>query len=292
MNAAVFYQKFIAALFTLAVVTLTGCATAPYRYTSKDSFPLQSTDLTTGEAQVERGKPIKWVDTIGNATGVPTKLILWNRKMINHSVSPQTEAALVKYLQDNQLINVKVRINQYAPGDEWHRLIANKRVGAGYRYTLGALTWLGETIFPNRLFASSDYYNPMTNTINVYSDLVPVVVHEAGHAKDFARRENPGTYSILSIIPGVDLYQEAQASNDAMSYFADKKDSENLKEGYKILYPAYGSYVGNNLALLVEPAHAASYIIYYGSIITGHIIGRHKAAQVDDVAQADMKPIR
>lgn len=281
--AAFYYQKCVAVLLTLAVVMLSGCATAPYRYTTPNSLPGSSLSLRQGEPQIERGQPIKWVDSIGNAFGIPTKLILWNRKMITHSISPQTEQALEKYLQENQLTDVKVRINQYAPGDEWHRLVANKRVGAGYRYTVGALTWLGETILPNRVFASSDYYNPMTNTINIYSDLIPVVIHEAGHAKDFTQKKYPGTYAIVTVIPGVNLYHEAQASNDAMSYFSDKKDSEHLKEGYKTLYPAYGSYVGGNLALFAEPAHAASYMIYYGSIVAGHIIGRHKAAQVEDV---------
>lgn len=34
-----------------------------------------------------------------------------------------------------------------------------------------------------------DHYNQFSITINIYSDLVPVVIHEAGHAKDFSMRK-------------------------------------------------------------------------------------------------------
>ena len=53
------------------------------------------------------------------------------------------------------------------------------------------------TAFPERIFAAfpfiggGDHYNPYTNTINIYSDHRAIVLHEGGHAKDFARRRCP-----------------------------------------------------------------------------------------------------
>ncbi|HLC16800.1 MAG TPA: hypothetical protein VJL89_11315 [Thermodesulfovibrionia bacterium] len=114
-----------------------------------------------------------------------SKFFLWNWKVDNHNISYDTEEKLRQYLADNDLNNVKVRLNQYNPGDEWSRLHRNKAVSAGWRYTLGAITVLGYTLLPGRLFGG-DNYNPFTNTISVYSDLKPVVIHEAGHAKDMA----------------------------------------------------------------------------------------------------------
>ena len=49
----------------------------------------------------------------------------------------------------------------------WRRLVANKSVGWGWRYTLGTTLWLGETVFPGRLIGG-DHYNPFTNTVNRY----------------------------------------------------------------------------------------------------------------------------
>jgi hypothetical protein len=57
--------------------------------------------------------------------------------MEDHDISADTEQAIRRYLADNDLSHVKVRLNQYAPLDDWRRLRANKTVGWGYRYTLG-----------------------------------------------------------------------------------------------------------------------------------------------------------
>jgi hypothetical protein len=54
--------------------------------------------------------------------GIPAKLILFDRRVENHRVSEETEAAIAAYLQSNELDSVKVRLNQYRPnatGNDW-----------------------------------------------------------------------------------------------------------------------------------------------------------------------------
>ena len=75
------------------------------------------------------------LDGAGWVLGIPSKVILGDHRADNHAVSAATEESIRRYLDANVLNHVKVRINQYAPLDDWRRLRANKTVGWGYRYT-------------------------------------------------------------------------------------------------------------------------------------------------------------
>ena len=86
-----------------------------------------------------------------------------------------------------------------------------RAVGAGWRYTFGTISWLGDTIFPGRLLGG-DHYNPYTNTVNIFSDAPAIGLHESGHAKDWARRKYKGTYAAIYGLPVVPLWHEAVAS--------------------------------------------------------------------------------
>jgi hypothetical protein len=206
------------------IVVLSGCAAqrglAPYASgAARDYYLSERLQAVTAEP-VERGERRPVLDGVGWALGIPSKIVLWDRRIDNHSVSPKTEAAITQYLNENQLSSVKVRLNQYAPGDEWRRLVANDAVGPGWRYTFGTISWLGETIFPGRLFGG-DHFNPYTNTVNIYSDAPAIALHEAGHAKDWARRKYKGTYAAVYGLPGAPLWHEAIASRDALAYVTD-----------------------------------------------------------------------
>ncbi|MBL8812126.1 MAG: hypothetical protein JNM43_18325 [Planctomycetaceae bacterium] len=252
-----------------------GCASSGYRYGSASHY-YTSQELAdiTGQ-QIERGKPRKFVDGFGWIWGIPSKIILWDRRMENHDIDAQTEAELAAYLQENELSSVKVRLNQYNPRDDWRRLVANKAVGPGWRYTLGAVLVAGETIFPGRLFGG-DHYNPFTNTVHLYSNSPAIAWHEAGHAKDFARRKWKGTYAAAYLIPGVPLYHEAQATNDAISYVMATRDPAMQREAYNLLYPAYATYVGSAVS---DPTGIA----YVGAVLVGHAAGRWKSRQIPDL---------
>lgn len=267
------------AVIALAVVVATaGCASLPYRPGSETSYRWSSELLAHSDPQIVRGQPRPVLDTAGWVFGIPSKIVLWNSRIDNHKISPQTEAALAEYLAVNELWTVRARLNQYAPGDDWRRLVANKSVGWGWKYSLGTLSWVGETIFPGRLFGG-DHYNPFTNTVHIYSDVPAVAIHEGGHAKDFAQKRYKGTYAAVYMLPLVPLWHEAKASQDALGYIRAYGSLEEQKEAYHVLYPAYGTYVGNAASSLL-PWNGT--LLYLGGVIPGHIAGRVRASQLDD----------
>lgn len=260
------------------------CACAPVPYQSGRGLENELTlRLRPGEAQVERGRPHALVDGLGHYLfSLPSKLLLLSWRMNNHDVSPETEAALLDYLAANGLCNVKVRLNQYAPGGEWGRLVRNREMPGGWRWTIGALAVSFYTILPERLFAGllgGDHYNPYTNTISIYSDLRPVVLHEGGHARDFAEVRNrhwKGLYAGIRVLPLVPLWQEAEATDDALAWEKTWGEQGDERSAYRRLYPAYGTYVGGEVARWL-PTSWIVYAVQYGSVVVGHGVGQVRA---------------
>jgi hypothetical protein len=266
-------MRWMCALVLTNLLLCSACAKAPYMPRG-DVY--QSPEPFVDEPQISRGEPNAIADGLGHYLfSLPEKLILWNWKMGNHDISPETEESMRAYLERNDLSAVKVRLNEYAPLGEWKRLTNNEGVGAGWRYTLGVLSWIMYTILPGRILGG-DAYNPYTNSIYLYSDIPVVALHEGGHAKDFAVRRWKGSRAALYILPIAPLFMEARASNDALGYALDT-DPKLLESGYKMLYPAYGTYVGSEAlggVPIVGPVAGAI------GAIPGHIIGRIKASNV------------
>lgn len=256
-------------LVLISLVLLAGCATQDYRYGTQRAeidYPLSP----PMEQQVIIGEPHAFLDKsdwIWPGSWL-AKLFLWNRNIDSHVISDETIEQAVTYLKENELEHVQLLVNTYKPGNQWRRLVQNKTVGAGWRYTLGVISVLQYTIMPGRFFGG-DAYNPYTNTIYLYSDDISIALHEAGHAKDSGRKKYKGTYGALYMIPLVPLYHEAVATSDALSYQLAKNDVDGRKESYKTLHPAYGTYVAGSVGAL-------------GLIgaIPGHITGNIAAAFV------------
>lgn len=197
------------------------------------------------QQQVLIGAPHKFLDASDWywPGSLLSKLVLWNRSIDSHEISAETIAEMMHYIDKNDLADVQVLVNTYKPGTQWRRLFKNKEVGAGWRYTLGILSTSIYTVLPGRFFGG-DHYNPYTNTISIYSNNVAVVLHEAGHAKDFNSRKLKGTHAAIYSLPGAPLYYEAVASNDALSYLKHECRYNEQKRAYRMLHPAYGTYVG------------------------------------------------
>lgn len=217
-------------------VCLSGCAT------SGTTMPRRTT------VDIERGMPIPPLDAIASALGGLNKLLLWNPKFANHNVSSKTEAVLADFMNRYELYDVKVRINQFAPIDELKRLFTNNRVAWPYRI-LGIPTTLISSA-TGRLFAgllSSDYYDPFSNTIHIFSDDPSIALHEAGHAKDFQKQSFRGTYAFLRTFPGVNLAQELVATHEAFDYLELHGTDEEKIRAPRVLYPAFATYAGSYL---------------------------------------------
>jgi len=271
-----------AVLYCLMLMSISsGCAAHTYTRGSSAVYYSSPELAQITTTQIERGHPNAFLDGFGWVWGIPAKIILFDRRVENHRIGPRTEAEIAGYLRANELDSVKVRLNQYHPADDWRRLVANKSVGAGWRYTLGTLSVAGETIFPGRLFGG-DHYNPFTNTIHVYSDAPAIAVHEGGHAKDFAKRKWKGTWAAVYLIPGMPLMHEARATEDALTYYRIYGDAASQREAYNLLYPAYGSYVGGALG---DP----SGIAYLASVLAGHATGRWYSSRIEDPVKPSVR---
>lgn len=257
------------------LLCLAGCRALPPLAIDAPQF-YDSPRLIDDQPQIQRGEPRKVIDTVGWVWGIPSKLLLWDRRVDNHNIGAETELAIADYLETNQLSSVRVRLNQYRPGEDWRRLTRNQSVGAGWRYTFGALSVLGETLIPGRIFGG-DHFNPFTNTVHIYSDIPAIALHEGAHAKDFARRRWKGTYAAVYILPIVPLYHESIASRDVVAYLEAHGTREEQAAAQRILIPAYGTYAGSAGGYAL-PRY--SFPLYYGSVLTGHFWGRYQARQI------------
>jgi hypothetical protein len=201
------------------------------------------------DPQIERGQPHKVIDAVGWAFGIPRKLILWDRRAVNHRVSAETEQNLTQYLDSNGLRSTKVRINEYDPVGELRRLRTNKNVGAGWRYTIGAFGAINYTLFPGRLFGA-DGYNPYTDSVYIYSDIPCIAQEQASYAKLIHAQPHPGTYVALTSLPFVQLWPQKEAKTDVLDYTLANGTPAQQYEATHILFAEYGAEVGRQTSVL------------------------------------------
>jgi hypothetical protein len=224
----------------------------------------QEAGREASEVQVERGRSVWILDAVGNVVSVPKKVLLWNKNVDSHSVSEDTEQEVQAFIKAHpeELKQVKVRMNQWAPVGEFKRLVQNKRVPWYLRVFPGIPTTLWSSVTGRVL--GGDHYNPYTDTVHLFSDDSAIALHELGHAKDFAEHPNPGLYAVGRVLPPVTLHQEHAASDTAVQHFKDKGDREGELRSYSTLYPAFGTYAGSYSGL--------PYGNYIGAGV-GHLFG-------------------
>lgn len=252
--------KFLAFLICVAL-SLNGCATTqPYSGKNPEN------------PQFERGIPCPPLDFFGDLLSKLPQLLFWDLRYGNHRISVETEQALLEFAREYELKDVKFSLNQWAPHKEIGRLVTNPHIGWPYKILFFPSTLI--TSLLGRPFSGlliSDYYDPGSNTVHIFSDHPAIALHEGGHALDFSRKEFKGTYAIARILPGVNLFQESVASEEALIYLEDKERYDQLLDAYKILYPAYATY----LISYISSAPPA----YIGAILIGHWAGRFKARE-------------
>jgi hypothetical protein len=271
--AAVFF------LGALGFAMSAGCARLPYRY-GGELRTEGDLALQPGEPQIERGEKRPVIDTVGWVFGIPSKILMFNHRVDNHDVSPETEREMQEYLANNGLDRVKVRVNEYDPGGEWRRLGNNTSVGWPARYTLGTLSCLGYTILPGRIFGW-DHYNPYTNSIYLYSDVPSLAVLQGAHAKDFAQREYKGWYSLAYDLPLVNLWPNSIAADDAVSYLRETGTANDAKDGYRTVGPAFAISSSRGLGSI------GSVPVVLPAVLGGHLVGQVEAASYQEKSPAD-----
>jgi hypothetical protein len=249
-------RSILLAVLALAATasSLRGQEPAPERLPPITASPVVVSPIAappiSNDAQFERGQPHKVIDAVGWVFGIPKKIILWDKRAVNHNVSAETEQNLADYLAANGLASTKVRINQYDPVGEWRRLRANKEVGAGWRYTIGAFDTLAYTVVPGRLFGA-DRYNPYTDSVYIYSDIPCLAEEQAAYARLIRAREHPGTYAAVTSLPVVQLWPEKESKTDVLDYTLTYGTAAQQSEATHVLYAEYGAEVGSQASLLL-----------------------------------------
>lgn len=277
MFAWLFFCSFSTIALAQSSNTAAGsCDRAPRQ--ARDQYPCESC------IHVEHGARRPLVDGAGWVIGIPSKLLMWDRRANNHAVSAATVGEITNYLEHKNLANTVVRVNQYAPGKEWQRLVSNRSIAPGWRYTVGSLKWLKYTFVPGRLFGK-DEYNPYTNSLYVYSDMPMLGLAEAAYAKDVSGRQRPGTYAAVQELPLVSLWHESLATDEVLNYVCIHGNSEQIEEVRQDLYARYG----------IETAGAVGQVLPDGSGLF-QIIGAasgHIAAAVEGNASttAGISPV-
>ena len=264
-------------LCLLMVMVSSGCVTTPYTFGVVHRTERE--DCAVEGIAVSRGRPNRIVDGAGWILGIPNKILLWDSRALNHDVGSDTEQEAVEYLASHGLNDVQVRVNQYDPRGEWRRLVDNDRVAPGWKYTAGGLRWVVYTVLPDRVFGA-DYYNPFTNSLNIYSDIPEIAVREAAYARDIASRTYPGTYATFQAFRPISIWHQSLATNDALSYYAATGTPEEQQAAWEVLAPQYGADFGN----MIGASLAGVPISVIGGALVGHGYGQYRSAELHEEA--------
>ncbi len=236
------------------------------------------------ELTVSRGTPLALVDTTGNFLSLSNKLLFLSADLDSHYIDDGVERAMRAFAAHHGIEGGHIRINEYAPLDELGRVLTNGRINLLLRLSFGLMGWLGYVLMVNRIFGG-DHYNPFADTVHIFSNHRGIALHEMGHLLDFRRRPYPGLYSLLRLIPGVALYQEFLASRYAVRYLDHIGDHDEELRAYRILFPAYSTYVLGFLAYLLPNQVIRTIAMPF--VILGHVVGNVMAKQRIDRLRAE-----
>lgn len=150
--------------------------------------------------------------------------------------------AIVSMLENNKNIkDITVRINHNEWFYDWYRMMTEDKLTEKnhflYRLIIGTIESFGEEIFAE--FFRWDYYNPLTRTTVLYSNIESIWAHELWHNVDIDRFSDQWIYQLARIIPPVMVYQERQASQNAKEIMS-KEDEYQFR---RYLIPAFYTYL-------------------------------------------------
>lgn len=267
-------------LFVLMFFAISqGCTVTPYRYGRfhDASNECGATAATASAPVIVYGRPNKALDRLAWVVCLPSRILPLSNKVNNHEISEETTAQLSRYLSENDLNDVLVRINQYDPKGEWKRMRENTQISPGWKYTFGTGMWIQYTLFPGRVFGG-DHYNAYTNTLYVNSDVPALLILEAAFAKDIHQRRYPGPYAAINELPILETWRLTYGLDDTLGYAQINDDWELERETYAIVYPVMGIEVamgGHSAVSSLAPLPLVSMpIAAIGGAATGHLLGR------------------
>lgn len=221
---------------------------------TKEGIDLSKVDLSGNfEIETDRYRLVKDEDmgisrVIGHVTSCISKILFLDADM-GAGLDEDHIKGVIAMLENNpKLEGVYVRVNHNAVWQDCARLFNDPKVVE--RNSLPARIFFGlPATFMGELFAElsrGDYYNPMTQTAVLYSNVRSISAHEFGHHQDHQRFDSDWWYQLARPIPPVMLYQEYQASMNAKN---DMLVPEDQWQFNRYLIPAFLTYLVASYAI-------------------------------------------
>lgn len=219
------------------------------------------------------------IDGLRTVASIPNKIMLWNSKVGSGHVSNETIDKMRTFLHENNLHDVAIFADTYRPLEVCRRIFSNPKTNLLAKCTLGIKASIYGALPLSKLLGM-DHYDPASNSVHISSDHLAIALHECGHAKDFNTKKCPMLYAgietltpwILNILQkgspqgsafinySMTLHKEYEATMNARDYLRSKKMYSTLQNAWKVLIPAYMTY----LASPIIPTHSAKEIASAG----------------------------
>ena len=179
-----------------------------------------------------------WGQGVGS---LAAKLFFWDWDMGRGLDETRTREALGILENNEQLRDLTVRVNHNRVWYDTWRLFNDEEVKERNPFLARLLIGLPGT-FLGEFFSEltrGDYYNPMTQSAILYSNVESISAHELGHHQDFQRFDSDWLYTMGSVIMPVRLFKEAKASLFARDILSEH-DSDQFN---RYLVPAFATYL-------------------------------------------------
>lgn len=210
-------------------------------------------------------------NSIGHVMAIPTThLTLLTFKNIFQNPEP----AMVEHLKERWKDvpwkgDVLVRVGHNSLFGDIQRIFANDKIRGPLSFNFGdrkiakvVRMMLRLLILPSMIFTSlkaklfrADYYNPFTNTVNIFHPNPALGMHETGHAEFFNQERRGTLYALFSAVPIIKSFTEYKAT---LLGVARMKNDEERRKNLRVLEAAWGTYLMRDIMVLTLPFLAAS----------------------------------
>lgn len=151
---------------------------------------------------------------IGHILSIISKLLFWDRNIGLGLDAQRSRAVLAMLESNNDIANLTVRINHNEALYDMYRLFSEPYLETRNpwlaRVILGIPTGILTELWAE--FKRGDYYNPLTKTVVIYSNVESISGHEIGHHRDYSRWSTDWMYALSDIYYPVRLFKEWIAS--------------------------------------------------------------------------------
>lgn len=183
-----------------------------------------------------RGNDNFFVNVYRNFCAIPHKIFLWNSRNSSGWVSDETISKVARYLIENGLEDVEISVNEYAPFRNASRCFTNPHTSILTKLMYGTLNSIRHFL-PLKLFMPYDYYNPISNTLVIYSDDGNLALAEAARAKSYRNFNAPGLFTFGTWIPILGthllLHQSLEVLDSASKFVKQTEGEEAYQNGYR-----------------------------------------------------------